>query len=113
MFATDRASKIKSHPVTEAMIPLINFLNNYFFLFYIYSNFFSISYNFDIYGPLNNLQEIRGRLNQKTKEANGEAEISLLSFDREGRCRILSLDEAISVIDYVWDNAFKYNGIIQ
>ena len=61
--------------------------------------------NFDINGPLNNLKEIRGKM------MNHSEEISLLECDREGFCHVLPLGDAMEVLDYVWDNAFRYNGI--
>ncbi len=62
--------------------------------------------NFDIQGPLQNLQDIRGR----RKES--ESEQPLLEYDAQGRCQIPSLQKARSILDYVWDNAFRYNGAI-
>ena len=38
-------------------------------------------------------------------------ETSLLSYDKQGYCHVLPLDDAKKVIDYVWDNAFMYNGV--
>lgn len=63
--------------------------------------------NFDIYGPLTNLEKIVG----KTTEADGEksTEQALLSYDQAGYCQVLPLSEAKQVIDYIWDEAFSYN----
>ena len=61
--------------------------------------------NFDINGPLNNLKDIRGKM------MNNSEEISILECDSEGFCHVLPLGDAMEVIDYVWDNAFRYNGI--
>lgn len=60
--------------------------------------------NFDIHGPLNNLQHLRG-LTGTTK-----IEKTLLEYDDQGRCCVLSLQEATEVLDFLWDNAFSYNG---
>ncbi|MDZ8032582.1 MAG: TMEM143 family protein [Nostoc sp. DedQUE08] len=68
--------------------------------------------NFDIQGPLSNLEDIRGQIIQNSKTTDKVPEIPLLAYDRQGACHVLSLDEAKAVIDYVWDNAFRYNGII-
>ncbi|GAA6619710.1 TMEM143 family protein [Scytonema sp. NUACC26] len=70
-----------------------------------------IKINFDIHGPLNNLEEIRGKVLGNRKEVDNISEIPLLTYDRQGFCHVLSLDDAKTVIDYVWDNAFQYNGI--
>lgn len=61
--------------------------------------------NFDIDKTLKNLQEICGTINDEDKE------LSLIRFDNQGDCQALSLDTAKKVIDYVWDNAFKYSVI--
>ncbi|MUG91162.1 DUF3754 domain-containing protein [Scytonema sp. UIC 10036] len=70
-----------------------------------------IKINFDINGPLKNLEEIRGKVLGNRKEVDNVSEIPLLTYDRQGFCQVLSLDDAKAVIDYVWDNAFQYNGI--
>lgn len=67
--------------------------------------------NFDIHGPLDNLADIRGKVNRNSKETENTSEIPLLTYDEQGRCQLLSLDDSKAVIDYVWDNAFKYNAI--
>jgi hypothetical protein len=69
------------------------------------------SINFDIHGPLNNLEEIRGKLSRNAQESDMGVEIPLLSYDNQGFCHVLPLEDAQAVIDYVWDNAFQYNGI--
>ncbi len=70
-----------------------------------------IQINFDIHGPLNNLAEIRGKIITNTLAEENTAEISLLNYDQNGFCNVLPLNDAKKVIDYVWDNAFNYNGI--
>jgi hypothetical protein len=69
------------------------------------------SINFDIHGPLNNLQDIRGQVIRKAEDADTAPEISLLAYDNQGFCRVLPLEDALTVLDHVWDNAFRYNGI--
>lgn len=70
-----------------------------------------ITINFDIHGPLNNLENICGKAMNKTQKSNTAPEIPLLTYDNQGCCSVLPLDDAKAVIDYVWDNAFRYNGI--
>jgi hypothetical protein len=60
--------------------------------------------NFDIQGPLKNLQRIRGRSNGKTTEQ------PLMTYDEQGRCRVMPLRDARAVLDFIWDNVFHYNG---
>jgi hypothetical protein len=66
--------------------------------------------NFDIHGPLNNLQDIRGKASKNDQEAADAPEVPLLSYDEQGYCHVLPLKDARVVIDWVWDNAFRYNG---
>jgi hypothetical protein len=63
--------------------------------------------NFDIQGPLNNLQRIQGYTNGSQKQQ------PLLTYDPQNRCRVLPLTQAREVLDYVWDNLFRYNGKLQ
>ncbi|MEC4814396.1 MAG: TMEM143 family protein [Scytonema sp. PMC 1069.18] len=67
--------------------------------------------NFDIHGPLNNLKEICGKVVKNGQDSDTIPEIPLLTYDNQGYCHVLPLEEAKAVIDYVWDNAFQYNGI--
>lgn len=60
--------------------------------------------NFDIQGPLKNLQTIQGRLVGTDKPA------PLLRYDTQGRCRVLPLPQAKAAIDAVWDNIFVSQG---
>lgn len=69
---------------------------------------FGTKIDFDINGPLRNLEEIRGKIvNEGAEEANAP-EAALLSYDSDGCCQVLPLDDAKELIDYVWDNAFLY-----
>jgi hypothetical protein len=70
---------------------------------------FGTKIDFDINGPLQNLEAIRGKIvKDGSRLANG-ADIPLLTKDSLGNCCILSLDDALAVIDYLWDKAFLYN----
>ncbi|GET37238.1 TMEM143 family protein [Microseira wollei] len=69
---------------------------------------FGTKIDFDINGPLRNLEAIRGKI---VKEGEAEAstpEIPLLTYDNQGFCQVPSLDDAKTIVDYVWDNAFLY-----
>jgi len=66
--------------------------------------------NFDIHGPLDNLANIFGKVTNGLSEEN-LPEIPLLKYDKEGFCSVIPLNDGKKVIDYVWDNAFNYNGI--
>ncbi len=68
--------------------------------------------NFDIQGPLRNLEDIRGQIIPNSQTTDNTSEIPLLTYNNQGACQVLPLDHAKAVIDYVWDNAFQYNGII-
>ncbi|MGB3655512.1 MAG: DUF3754 domain-containing protein, partial [Rivularia sp. (in: cyanobacteria)] len=67
--------------------------------------------NFDIHGPLDNLAAIRGKVIKNGVAEENLPEIPLLNYDNGGFCNVLPLNDAKKVIDYVWDNAFNYNGI--
>ncbi|MGK7905248.1 MAG: TMEM143 family protein [Hormoscilla sp.] len=68
---------------------------------------FGTKIDFDINNTLRNLEAIRGKIVKEGAEA-GMLEVPLVTSDEEGYCQVLSLDEAKTVIDYVWDNAFQY-----
>jgi hypothetical protein len=63
---------------------------------------FGTKIDFDIEGPLGNLQAISGKTSKNRRV------MRLLTYDKQKRCHVLPLDEAKEVIDYVWDNAFQY-----
>ena len=69
---------------------------------------FNTTIDFDINGPLGNLQTIRGKIVQEGEKEEEITEVPLLSYDEQGCCQVLSLDQAKTVIDYVWDNAFLF-----
>jgi len=71
---------------------------------------FGTKIDFDINGPLGNLEAIRGKIvNSEFVEAASTPEVPLLTYDSQGRCQVLPLEDAVRVIDYVLDNAFLYN----
>ncbi|MBE9129410.1 MULTISPECIES: TMEM143 family protein [unclassified Coleofasciculus] len=64
--------------------------------------------DFDINGPIGNLQQIRGKIVKGSQDRANTPEFSLLTKDERGYCQVLSLDDAKTVIDYIWDNIFLY-----
>lgn len=64
--------------------------------------------DFDINGPLRNLQSIRGKIVKNDLDEANAPEIPMLTYDERGCCVVPSLDEAKTLVDYVWDNAFSY-----
>ena len=58
--------------------------------------------NFDILGPLTNLQTIRGCCSGHATQK------PLLDYDDQGCCQVLPLAEAKAVLDDIWDKAFHY-----
>ena len=70
-----------------------------------------ITINFDIHGPLDNLANIFGKVITNGLSEEDVPEIPLLRYDKQGFCNVLPLNDSKKVIDYVWDNAFNYNGI--
>ncbi|NEQ37612.1 MAG: DUF3754 domain-containing protein [Okeania sp. SIO3I5] len=70
---------------------------------------FDTKIDFDINGPLNNLTQIKGKIVSDSKDKKQIPEISLLTYDANGCCQVLSLDDAKKIIDYIWDHAFLYS----
>jgi hypothetical protein len=69
-----------------------------------------INIDFDIHGPLNNLQKIKGKIVHEGNNEDEMKDIPLLSYDEQGNIEILPLKQSRMILDYVWDNAFQYNG---
>jgi hypothetical protein len=64
--------------------------------------------DFDINGPLRNLEKLRGKILTVYQDEAGTPEKALLTRDAQGVCHLLSLEESKRLIDYIWDNAFRY-----
>lgn len=70
---------------------------------------FDTKVDFDIQGPLNNLAGIKTSISGSDKGTQDISKEPLLTYDANGNCKILPLDEAKRVIDYLWDNVFQYS----
>lgn len=70
---------------------------------------FDTKIDFDINGPLRNLEEIRGKIFKEGSRSGNTPDVPLLTRDSQGYCHLLSLDDALVVLDYVWDKAFLYS----
>ncbi|MDF0553099.1 TMEM143 family protein [Kamptonema sp. UHCC 0994] len=71
-------------------------------------NKFGTKIDFDIQGPLGNLEGIRGKIIKDGGDEANTPELTMLTYDAQGCCIVPSLDDAKTVIDYLWDNAFLY-----
>ncbi len=69
---------------------------------------FDTKIDFDINGPLNNLTKIQGKIVRDYEDEDRVSDIPLLTYDENGCCQVLPLDDAKQLIDYIWDNAFHY-----
>ncbi len=72
---------------------------------------FEVKINFDIQGPIDNLESIRRNVILKHPDKAdkvGCTEVALLKKDAQGRCQVLPLDEAKALVDSIWDNIFLY-----
>ncbi|NEP90177.1 MAG: DUF3754 domain-containing protein [Okeania sp. SIO2C2] len=69
---------------------------------------FDTKIDFDINGPLHNLTKIQGKIVRDGEDENEISNIPLLTYDENFCCRVLPLDDAKQLIDYIWDNAFSY-----
>jgi Protein of unknown function (DUF3754) len=69
---------------------------------------FGTKIDFDINGPLRNLEAIRGKIVKDEEAEANTPETPLLTYDKRGFCQVPSLEDAKTIVDYVWDNAFLY-----
>ncbi|NET08406.1 MAG: DUF3754 domain-containing protein [Symploca sp. SIO2B6] len=69
---------------------------------------FGTRIDFDIHGPLRNLEAISGPIISDGEQEVSTPEIPLLTYDTQGNCCVLPLDDALKVLDYIWDQAFLY-----
>jgi hypothetical protein len=69
---------------------------------------FGVKIDFDINGPLQNLEKLRGKILASCQDEASTSEKALLTRDAQGVCHLLSLEESKRLIDYIWDNAFRY-----
>lgn len=65
--------------------------------------------DFDIESTLEELTQIRGKVIHSGDNEEEVKEIPLLSYDHLGNCQIKTLNEALMVVDYLWDRAFLYS----
>jgi len=72
-------------------------------------NKFGTKIDFDINGPLRNLQAIQGKVLPHKEDEESSQNIPLLSYGNQGFCQVPSLEDAKKIVDYVWDNAFLYS----
>ena len=68
--------------------------------------------DFDIDKTLKNLESIRGKIDLNSEGSEAAVEVSLLKQEGQNYLQVLPLEQATKVIDYVWDNAFKYSNPI-
>lgn len=64
---------------------------------------FNTKVDFAVSKALGKLQSLKGKLDDDAPET------TVVSRDANGICKVLALDEAKTVIDYIWDNFYSYN----
>ncbi|MEM9510485.1 MAG: DUF3754 domain-containing protein, partial [Cyanobacteria bacterium P01_E01_bin.35] len=69
--------------------------------------------DFDIEKPLRNLAAIKAPIKHSVDNEYSVKQVSLLQRDHQNHCQVLSLSEAKSMIDYVWDNIFDYSSKVE
>ncbi|MDE5079028.1 MAG: hypothetical protein O4861_00675 [Trichodesmium sp. St16_bin4-tuft] len=69
---------------------------------------FDSKIDFDIDGPLKNLAQIKGKIISDSKNEDQIPDVSLLRYDENGCCQVLSIDNGKKLIDHIWDNLFIY-----
>ena len=64
---------------------------------------FNTKIDFAVSKAIGKLEAMKGKLKEDGPD------VAVLSRDSNGICKVLALDEAKTVVDYVWDNFFQYN----
>ena len=68
---------------------------------------YGVKIDFDIDQTLCQLEALRGKIIREGDDI--PTEVALLTRDDHGLCHVLPLDEAMTVIDQVWDDVFQYS----
>jgi len=68
---------------------------------------FGTKIDFDINGPLKNLADIRGKIVRNGEDENKIKAVPLLRYRDDGSCQVLSLEDAKTAIDYLWDRIYN------
>ena len=71
-------------------------------------NKFNTKIDFDVEKALDKLQNLRGKVLESAEDDEVE-EQAILTIGEDKKCRIVSIDEAKTIIDYIWDNIYQYN----
>ncbi|MGB3614454.1 MAG: DUF3754 domain-containing protein, partial [Elainellaceae cyanobacterium] len=70
------------------------------------------SVNFDVADAVQKLVDLKARMPGMQPQNSGaqshQDELALLRYDSQNRCHVLPLDQALAVLDHLWDNAFRY-----
>jgi len=70
---------------------------------------FSTKIDFDVDKALQQMEKMRGKIVQEGVSEEDTPEKPLLVCDDKGVCHVLAIDDAKTMIDYIWDNIFQYN----
>jgi len=70
---------------------------------------FNTKVDFAVDKAIQRLESLRGKIVQEGQEESQVPELSIVQADEKGVYRCLSLDEAKTIVDYIWDNYFSYN----
>jgi hypothetical protein len=71
-------------------------------------NKFNTKIDFDVEKALEKLQNLRGKILEGAEDEEVE-EQAILTIGEDKKCRIVSIDDAKTIIDYIWDNIYQYN----
>ena len=69
--------------------------------------------DFNVDKALEKMERLKGKVVQEGQSEEDVSEIPLLTRDANGKCKVLPIDDAKTVIDYVWDNIFQYNVVLE
>ena len=69
--------------------------------------------DFNVDKALQKMEKLKGKVVREGQSEEEVPEIPMLSRNSAGKCQVLPIDDAKTVIDYVWDNIFQYNVVLE
>lgn len=70
---------------------------------------FSTKIDFDVEQALKCLTDLKGKVVAEGQDESSVAEQPIIRCDEAGKYHALKMDDAKTVVDYIWDNIFQYN----
>ncbi len=92
-----------THPEGMTKEALDNFIEEWL------ENKFNTKIDFAVEKAIQRLESLKGKVVEDGQDEDQIPEVSMVSADEQGVYKCLSLDEAKTIVDYIWDNYFSYN----